>query len=293
MSKTILFHCGSAKTGSTTLQKELWAAQTALRSAGFYYCPRFVRRGDVDPLNQAIRQLRSKQMLAKELERGVTMGRRRLQELFAMEGVHTVILSNESALGDPFHDGRAGFFPLFDRSMEGLQRIFAGYTVKAFFTVRNQAELLPSFYTQRMRQGGSYSPQAYYDWGLSFDLSWVPVVRRLQAAFPELNLQRHEVLTRQAVLAAATFREHLPDSVLQSMMPIGKINSSASVGALWVMRRFNALAQQPRMSAALRVRAPLFRFLERSVPGRKAALPANYQAQLQQLYQQDLQALGC
>ena len=286
MSQTILFHCGSAKTGSTTIQNELWAARSSLREAGYYVCSRFVRAGDVDPLNIAIRDIRF-----RDLEKGVALGRERVEELFKMNGVHTVILSNESAFGDPFYDGHEGFFSLFHRSMAGIARVFEGFTVVPLFVIRDQARLLPSFYTQRVRQGSVYTDRVFYDRVMAFDLSWVPVIEQLRAVFPNTVVRAYEGLGRDSPLAASLLAGHLPDSCLRSIGPVASKNNSASLRALRLMRLLNLAQQRTKSPLVKRVRPTLLRWIERRVWGRKAALPAAYAEKLAALYEADRRCL--
>lgn len=289
MAKTVIFHCGSAKTGSTTLQNELWESRDRLESAGYHYCPRFIRAGNVDPLNEAIRNIRW-----GDREAAIAAGQKRLAALFG-NGYHTVIVSNESAVGDPFHDSTPGFFPHLTRSLSGLCDMFEGVDVKPFFVVRSQAGLLPSFYTQRVRQGASYTDRYYYERLLQGGLSWVPVIEAIQQSFPALTVRPFEQVKKAKVSLAGAV---LGDAIEANLLPKERIpvkNRAASARAVRAMRSANGMAEKLLRSNAQAMKGVMrrlaFRQIEWLIRGDTLSLPPEVHKQLQEQYGADIEAL--
>lgn len=288
----IIFHCGSAKTGSTTIQNELWDSRAGLKEGGYHYCPRFVRSGNIDPLNVALRNIRFGDATA-----AVNAGRQRLSEIFSQKAVHTVIVSNESALGDPFHDAKSGFFPWLDQCLEVVGQLFDGYRVCPAFVVRDQAGLLPSFYMQRLRQGAPYQADEYYKRLLGFDMSWVPVVAKIREVFPSLSVHPFEELSKVENMASALLAggDNTLSGILQSAEKGTIKNKSASANAAKVIRRINRACdaalggQSRRVKTALR--GTVYKWIEQSVRGEKLILPETYTSQLTYLYSQDKKSL--
>ena len=296
--KKIIFHCGSAKTGSTSIQARLMASPAVLAENGAFYCPRMVRSGDVDPLNTAIRDVRS----ARLRETAIIAGRARLDVLFHEHGFDTVIVSNESALGDPFNDRMDGFFPLLHAALDGLKDMFAGYQVIPIFFIRDQASLLPSFYGQRVRQGASYSFSEFLSRVTAFDLSWQPVVAAISEAFPAPELGVHQFESFAAApgpYTEALFAPLVGMGRLPKAPPIMK-NRGAKTHALALMRGFNSavdsfwfLNDSKRLKFKKRIRRTVFPILERLKTGRKLLHAQDPQiVAAHALYEQDLVALG-
>jgi len=295
VTKRIIFHCGSAKTGSTTIQNQLWENHALLEEKGIHYCPRFVRAGNIDPLNIHIRDIRF-----GDYEAAIKEGRERLHALFETGKIHTVIVSNESALGDPFHDRHDGFFPLLSRSLEGVSRMFEGFEVEPHFIVRSQASLLPSFYIQRVRQGATYGADAFYARAMQNALSWVPVIQKINTAFSHAKTKVHsfeQVIGQEMVLADALLKSTKVTS-LEASADASK-NFAANSTAVFLMRRMNRLAEQyagltgvPVAKAKNCVRSGLFGMIERYTVGGKVALPDQMREVLQKQYAADLAELG-
>ncbi len=294
----VLFHCGSAKTGSTAIQQQVFLNDDILKNQGIFYCPRFVRAGNVDPLNLYLRDLKfktdhlEKQMLVKA-------GQERLRTLEA-EGFHTVIISNESALGDPFHDRKTGFFPHLKATAPYVKELFKDVEVIPLFVIRNVASLLPSFYVQRVRQGGIYSAEDYYDQVCAHDVSWIPVVQELLRLFPsaERRVVSFEWLARQEQsLGQGLFGGLLPEECLK-LDRDRPSNRAAGQRALTMMRMINRMGETyagivgkdpVRVQRELRDR--FFPIVEK-LGGEKLLLKGKLGETLTMLYQQDLRALN-
>ena len=294
--KKIIFHCGSAKTGSTTLQAYLWANRAALEGEAIHYCPRLVRADNIDPLNLAIRDVRKLHLK----HQAISAGRARLEYLFGKANYHTIIVSNESAFGDPFSDRYPGFFPFLAPALEGLKEMFAGYQLVPIFFVRDQSRLLPSFYGQRVRQGTIESFAAFMERAGSYDLSWQPVITAVSAAFTvPVEVHRFEdFAARPMDYAAALFASHSGAAKLLIQNPTAK-NAAAKSHAVDLMLGANKLVDSMGfMKASQRVRLKkgirrwLFPLFERIKSGFRLQLPAERQTALASLYRDDLKALA-
>ena len=294
----ILFHCGSAKTGSTAIQQQIFLNDDALKKRGIFYCPRFVRAGNIDPLNLYLRDLKFKTD-PTEKQALVKAGQERLRTL-EEEGFHTVIISNESALGDPFHDRKTGFFPHLKPTAPYVAELFHGVDVIPLFVTRNVASLLPSFYVQRVRQGGVYSAEDYYHQVCEHNVSWVPVVGELTKLFPsaERRVVSFEGLVKQEQsLGQALFGDLLPEEcfTLDRERPS---NRAAGKRALAMMRMINRMgatyadmAGKDPVRVQRRLRDKLFPLVEK-LGGQKLVLEGSLKETLTMQYQRDLKDLG-
>jgi len=297
MDKKIIFHCGSAKTGSTSIQAQLMADPEYLAVHGAYYCPRMVRAGNIDPLNIAIRDVRNPKKRAK----AVAAGRARLDELFQEKGFDTVILSNESAFGDPFNDQVVGFFPLLAPAIEGLKAMFEGHWVIPVFFIRSQAALIPSFYGQRVRQGAGYHLSEFSEKISAYDLSWRPIIEGVSSSFHGAPVEVHqfEHFTGDAhAYTAKLFSRLLGFDLAAEGKEITK-NRTAKSHALGIMRFINRLVEnlpliRPHKEHVIkkRIRRRLFPFVESLKTGKKLSLPEAETEQLEQIYSADIQALS-
>jgi len=297
MTKRIIFHCGSAKAGSTSIQAHLWANRSALKQQGIHFCPRFVRAGNVDALNKAIKNLRS----PSGAQAAIRAGRKRLEALFDQEGYNTVIISNESALGDPFHDGKPGYFPFLAPTLAGLKQMFEGYDVTSLFFVRDQAALIPSFYGQRVRQGAHYSFAEFIQKTRNTDMSWQPVIAAIAEAFGSEASEFHtfeKFIQNPANHTAQLFAKLLGVDVMTIKTPVIK-NQKASARAVAVQRfinrhidSINLKNEAARAVLKKHVRRGIFSPLEFMLFGERLTLPSAVKDEFQRQYENDLRALG-
>jgi len=261
-----------------------------------HYCSRTVRANNVDALNIAIRDVRNSALK----EKAIKSGRGRLQHLFETAGFDVVVVSNESALGDPFNDHLPGFFPMLDAALAGVCTMFEGYRVVPVFFLRDQATLLPSFYGQRIRQGASYSLEEFEARVCMYDLSWRPVVKSIAAAFPTANLELHqfeEFAHDSSAYTAALFGRLLELQRMPAREPVSK-NRAAKSLAMGLMRRANWLVEclplvprSKKYKLKKRLRRSLFPLFEHVKSGLRLELGPAAAATLRAQYQKDLVAL--
>ncbi|TNE62379.1 MAG: hypothetical protein EP335_12355 [Alphaproteobacteria bacterium] len=235
----ILLHCGAPKTGTTSIQHYLDDNDALLRAQGVVCPPRFISKGRVDPLHKALVSLRKGRVEEKALSRA----RLRLKELFEHDDIHTVLVSNESVLGEPFIRGSDKFFPEASRAMGLLAQLFEGFDVTVVYFVRDFSTYVPSYYVQEVRRGLSWSLDRYC---ASFDgasLTWQPVVKSLRKIFgaDHVRVFDHAALVR----APAHTVERAFDGFMDGLPSFDADNyqRNASVGGpvLFVYRLFNML----------------------------------------------------
>ena len=250
----------------------------------------------MDPLNLAIGNVRK----AHLKDAAIKDGRARLEALFGTQGFNTVIVSNESAYGDPFKDGVPGFFPLLAPATEGLKQMFAGYKLVPIFFVRDQATLLPSFYGQRVRKGASDSFREFAARAQRLDLSWQPVITAIAEAFPKAQLQIHRVedFTKEPEdYAAALFAPFVQGLRLEAASTAAK-NKAAKSYALAMMLMVNRLIDRlvflrkdNRFALKKKIRRIVFPIFECIKFGDKLILSDDHAADLKRIYQKDIKAL--
>jgi hypothetical protein len=183
--RRIILHCGAPKTGSTSLQNYFADNADQLKADGVVYPPRFFRRSLVDPLHESFTRLRVGKRPEDSL---MSEARARLDALFADGGVHTVLISNESILGEPYHADQRGFFPEHAAAIKQLGRLFEGYDVTVVYFIRDFEGFLPSYYVQYVRMGGYLTFDRFCAHVGRDNISWQPVLRALRKAFGEQNV---------------------------------------------------------------------------------------------------------
>ncbi|GAB5467191.1 MAG: hypothetical protein Kilf2KO_02210 [Rhodospirillales bacterium] len=196
--------CGAPKTGSTSLQTYFRDREPLLKRHGIHYPHRFFAKRDVDPIHRSfVRSRRPRERVA-----AIEAARARLEVFFAKDGVETILLSNESLLGEPILQGRSRFFDQAGDALGALGEIFRGYDVEVRYVIRSFTSYLPSYYVQSVRRG-SYGSFPEFVAALDLDsLSWRPVVGLLAATFGAEVLR---VFDHRALLED-------PDAVLQAML---------------------------------------------------------------------------
>jgi len=282
------------------MQNLLWANQALLRSEGVHYCPRFIRANNIDPLNIAVSNVKK----AHLKNAAITAGRARLEALFSEMDINTVVLSNESALGDPFNDNKEGFFPFRKEALAGLKQMFEGYALVPVFFIRGQATLLPSFYGQRVRQGASYSFETFSVRMQACDLSWRPIVSDIKKAFGGVDFELHrfeEFAEGPEAFSSALFSRLIFGSSSGTKLATGNAymkNAGVAPRGLAAMRsvskqieKLSGVSEGTKTKLKKRLRRVLFPALE-YLPGGTADKFDDVQlGKLQKLYQVDVEHL--
>ncbi|MBL4838027.1 MAG: hypothetical protein JKY34_10660 [Kordiimonadaceae bacterium] len=231
----------------------------------------------------------------------VAEGKKRLQDIFHSGEIHTVILSNESAFGDPFSDDKAGFFPFLPTALEGIRQIFEGHEVETHFIARNLMHLLPSFYIQRVRQGATYSASHFYARSCRENLSWQPIISALRTQLPSASLELHffedlvqkadNALAHTLVPAAMPQGHSMSTSLVQRNRAVGARAISSMLFLNKTAARYAQLRHQPVEPIIEKLRKSLHPVAE-LFGGTKLRLPETLASALNTQYAADKIALG-
>ncbi|WP_417465771.1 hypothetical protein [Kordiimonas sp.] len=293
--RRIILHLGAPKTGTTSLQYYLSENREVLESAGVVYPERMIQGGQVDPLHTHLVQMRTR----RNPEVAFDGARARLAALFEASGAHSLLLSNESLLGEPYHEDKPGFFPHHEKWIGELARLFDGYEVQVIYFIRNFATFLPSYYVQYVRKGGTKTLREFCDHVTEDDLSWCPLIKGLQIAFGPDNVRifEHAALREHPAQEVrdvfGRYAPELPDFCASSY------NQNPSVGnnILAVYRLLNRIFAVLVPSARKRhlrpkMRQYLFGPLALISGNRRPRLEADLASKLREIYARDRKALG-
>ena len=190
--KTVVFHAGAHKTGTSLLQKYMRDNRRRLQMRGIYYLAR-------SEMNDLVGWGRSLVEHPEELEA-------RISGILGHLMYHTLVTSHENTLGRPAAPGGAHLYPRAAPMVETLGRLLAPYRAKVFIYVRPQVEFLESYYLQLIHQGNTFT---FAEWIGSLDLdrlSWVPLTDMLIETlggdrvevvdFGEIRLGQNEFIQR-------------------------------------------------------------------------------------------------
>lgn len=167
--KTVAFHVGAHKTGTSVVQGYLRDNARRLRRHRMVYLHRTAMNGFVG--------------WGEKLVEDPAPLSRRIALILRIPWFTVVVASHENTLGKPFVDGVAGLYPRAAEIIPVLRRVLAPYRTKVFLSIRPQGEFIESYYLQLIHQGGH---QPFSDWLAQIDLnalSWRPIVDDLTAAF--------------------------------------------------------------------------------------------------------------
>jgi len=292
---TVILHAGAPKTGSTSLQHFFYDNADALRELGAVCPERLIGRGQVDPLHNVLVALRK----GRAEERVLARGRARLEELFAEDGVHTVIVSNESMLGEPFLRDKPGFFPDAKVALPMLERLFEGYRVEVVFFVRDFVSYIPSYYVQEVRRGLAWSLDRYAAALGGKTLSWKPVIEKLGKSFGADHVR---IFNYDTLLAAPEKTVVDAFGRLIPGLPVfggGEYRKNRSIGGpvLGLYRAFNTLffrliPVRYHREGHRKLRRYVFDPLAVFARGGKPMLSAVHANALEDAFERDRKALG-
>lgn len=167
--KTVIFHVGAHKTGTSLVQKYMRDNAANLRRSRIYYLSRSAMN---DYVGWGDRLLQDPGPLAT-----------RIRRMLRIPWFRVLIMSHENTLGRPLRKGGAHLYPRAPEIIAALGRLLAPYRAKLVLSIRPQEEFLESYYLQSIHQGRH---QTFDEWLGSIDLdalSWMPVVDALQRTF--------------------------------------------------------------------------------------------------------------
>ena len=167
--KTVAFHVGAHKTGTSVVQSYLRDNARRLRRHRLVYLHRSAMNGFVG--------------WGDKLVEDPALLARRIEQVLRIPWFNIVVASHENTLGRPFVGDAPGLYPRAPEIIPALHRVLQPYRAKVFFSIRPQVEFVESYYLQLIHQGGH---QPFQDWLATIDLdalSWQPTVRALTDAF--------------------------------------------------------------------------------------------------------------
>lgn len=167
--KTVVFHAGAHKTGTSLLQKYMRDNRRRLQMRGIYY----LARSDMNDLVGWGGPLVEHPEHLEE----------RISEILGHVMYQTLVTSHENTFGRPLAAGGAHLYPRAEPMVEALGRVLAPYRAKVFLYVRPQVDFVESYYLQLIHQGNTFT---FAEWIDSLDLdrlSWVPLVDMLTETF--------------------------------------------------------------------------------------------------------------
>ncbi len=183
--RRVILHCGAQKTASTSLQHYLGDHLALLHQQGIGFPPRYQSKGRLDSLHRILVRSRHPDTRAK----AIASAGRRLNELFEPEGINTLLISNESMLGEPVRPSSKQFYPMAKDSASALQEIFQGCEVHLRFVIRDLPSLLSSYYVQYVRRGGQCTFADFLRFLDINTISWMAAIEPLISAFDESRLK--------------------------------------------------------------------------------------------------------
>ena len=167
--KTVVFHVGAHKTGTSLLQKYMRDNVAVLRRNRIHYVSRGAMNGYV---GWGDKLLRDPEPLAATLRR-----------VLRIPWFSVLIMSHENTLGRPLTPGGAHLYPRAPEVISAIGALLAPYRAKLVLSIRPQEQFLESYYLQSIHQGRH---AAFEEWLSRIDLgalSWTPVVEALRATF--------------------------------------------------------------------------------------------------------------
>ncbi|MCZ7531697.1 MAG: hypothetical protein M5U31_15995 [Acidimicrobiia bacterium] len=167
--KTVVFHVGAHKTGTSLLQKYMRDNRRRLQMRGIYY----LARSDMNDLVGWGRPLvEHPEKLAD-----------RVSDVLGHLVYQTLVTSHENTLGRPVARGGEHLYPGCAPMIEALGGVLAPYRAKVFLYVRPQVEFIESYYLQLIHQGNTFTFDEWLD-TLDMDrVSWVPLTEKLMETF--------------------------------------------------------------------------------------------------------------
>lgn len=182
--KSVVFHVGAHKTGTSLLQKYMRDNVRSLKARHVYYLAR-------SEMNDLVGW-------GGNLADDPTRLRRRIQRVLLNPWYRTLVTSHENTLGKPVVAGAHGLYPDTKSVADLLADTLRGWRVRILFYIRPQEEFLESYYLQLIHQGRHFTFQEWLE-GVDLDaVSWWPAVEALRDAFGE---------ERVAVVGFDTIRE--------------------------------------------------------------------------------------
>jgi hypothetical protein len=174
-------HIGAHKTATTHLQDSLAAQSGRILEGGLVYLSRgFVRRSGL--VQGIIENHRPAQSGGR--------GFRSLDDIIMLPEGHPrrIVISEEDILGMSI-DLLDGIYPRAAGRLKPWAAVMGGARPRLFLSIRNYADILPSAYSQALRDGTlPHAMASYRTHWLGRKPSWISLIKTIQTAFEDAPL---------------------------------------------------------------------------------------------------------
>lgn len=292
--RRIILHCGAQKTGSTSLQHYLGNQADLLAREGIGLPQRLVSKRRLDPLHRIL--VRSR--FADTRADAIAEARERVARLFETPGIDTLLISNESLLGEPVRSSSRQFFPLATEALDALQQVFRDYQVDVRYVVRDLPSFFSSYYVQYVRRGGQRTFPNFLEFLDPGTITWMAAVDPLVEVF---GAERLQVFDHADLIAQPdAFLTALLDDDLGFPHPpfdprLYAMNRSFGGALLAFAMRSNRvigkLSSPPSYPRWIKARNALLKPLSRFAGGGRPQLPEDTRQRFHARFEQDRSAL--
>jgi hypothetical protein len=271
-------HIGAHKTATTHLQDSLAAQSGQILRGGLVYLSRgFIRKtGLVAGINENYQRLL-----------GGGKGFRSLDEVIVLPEGHPprIVISEEDILGMSV-DVLEGLYPRAAGRLRPWAAVMGGARPHIFLSIRNYAEILPSAYSQALRDGAvPLAMAAYRAHWLGRKPSWIDLIKLVQAAFGEARLTVWSLdfyRNSAAAVRRAVTGLDLPGELEATPEGTRRLTAAA-------VRRIEALAPSPNRAARLQAVSEIISSDRDSTPF--DPLPPEEKALHSERYARDVEAI--
>lgn len=205
-------HLGAHKTATTHLQDTLLSGRDALDRNGLLLVPR--ERLLIAGLIRYLRFGEFRRKALSELFLGQSTDMCMRRRLLKNRRAHDQVLISEERILGRATDLLDGFYPDLETYLNTIAKIVGDDPITVFLSIRNQADVLPSAYSQALRTHNRPKPfdEIVEGW-LQSPPRWTALVERLQQALPEASIKvwtfEEYTANPSRIIAALTGKDEL------------------------------------------------------------------------------------
>lgn len=287
--KTIIFHCGAPKTGTTSIQFFLERNRRALEENKIFFPSRLIKKGIVHKIHNVILSMKRQKKENMSIKELMAI----FSDIFSEKKYEKILISNESIFGEPFLKDGGIFFPNLEKIAECISEIQFVYDVKIIFFYRKFDEYIVSYYGQYVKMGGTKSFQEYFE-GIDVNsLSWYRVISFLIEKFGRDNViyinYKDFNLMPESVFRSA-FSNIIPSNIVFNSENHWK-NASYGIYALTLFRYTNRIIDRLPNANRTRirrwVRGRFYDPIGKILPKKKTVYSQDVTKNLENVWQRD------
>lgn len=180
--KELRLHIGAHKTATTHIQNILSANRESLARVGIDYFPRDLVRNA-----RLVKIVHNNYWQAQEIGKPSFS----LEEILVLPVGHLgkILISEENIIGRSINM-LEGLYPQIKRALLPWSAITDQHTTKIYLSIRSFADILPSAYSQVLRDGARVLPfDAYRDFWISSKPKWSHLIEEIRHVFPLSELK--------------------------------------------------------------------------------------------------------